>query len=935
MAFDLILISALLCCCTPKEETPSTENNGKDVDMELNITADSSFGEWKEGDELSIIDNTGDHKFSAASSGRTALFKGQGYARALGRIAVYPYLEGLAIDGDSFTVTIPERQQEMQKYSIASSNTKTLKMKALNAGICFSVNSSDILSVDIEGCGAETLCGKAVWNISNKDYSISCDSYGDKSKITLTPKDGETFVRAGEHSVSCYPAKAEKGLIFTLHYKDVSTRFTYEKACQLVAGQSLQAGDIESGAKAVEDESAAFDITKPQFPSSNEPLDLELVFISSASGTNFQWPFVSPKATDIASSWGEGKSSFPCQETRLVLPESKGGYSFQVFASIGLTKNGSASQGLKLGGAVEDYLAFPAIKGLYLTEITWVGGGCTVEKSRIAKTSDGATVKGGEAIYQESLGKGETYTWTLYGSEKETSYKLCAGGADALHFQKIILHYDTVVPEDPSLQFQEVGKDQIPDFSRVGYHWGEKEIPDVPVVMTISAPADNSDALELIQKAIDTAPSPGAVLLKAGTYYVSNTIKMKRSGIVLRGEGEDKTIIKCTSTEDGNGSNKVSALIYLGSSASKVLGDNSKIIAKYVPVGQMWVPVANPEKFAVGDDVYIYRPATPAWIHDLHMDELAELYPGNVNWDPAAYGIYWQRKVMSIDGYKIYLDNPVVMCLGGEEKYGTARLYKGKVARISECGVENLSLDTVYDPSVMTGNDYTDENHCVSAINVTNTEHSWIRNVTTRHFYLSGVDLKSGAKNITVSDCTVLEPVAKVEGGRRYAFHFSASEQCLIKNCLCDDDRHQYVCGGRVPGPNVFLRCRGTHSRSDAGPHQRWATGVLYDNIKVTRDINVQDRAGWGTGHGWAGVNFVFYNCEATSYVVQSPWVTGQNWCIGCIGTKKSTTYSNFKDNYGPRPDGIWESQGSHVSPESLYESQLADRLSKGILIDK
>ena len=110
-------------------------------------------------------------------------------------------------------------------------------------------------------------------------------------------------------------------------------------------------------------------------------------------------------------------------------------------------------------------------------------------------------------------------------------------------------------------------------------------------------------AIELIQKAIDTAPSPGAVLLKAGTYYVSNTIKMKRSGIVLRGEGEDKTIIKCTSTEDGNGSNKVSALIYLGSSASKVLGDNSKIIAKYVPVGQMWVPVANPEKFAVGDDV--------------------------------------------------------------------------------------------------------------------------------------------------------------------------------------------------------------------------------------------------------------------------------------------------------------------------------------------
>lgn len=40
----------------------------------------------------------------------------------------------------------------------------------------------------------------------------------------------------------------------------------------------------------------------------------------------------------------------------------------------------------------------------------------------------------------------------------------------------------------------------------------------------------------------------GVVLLKAGLYEVSNTIKITKSGVILRGEGqgEDGTILKAT-----------------------------------------------------------------------------------------------------------------------------------------------------------------------------------------------------------------------------------------------------------------------------------------------------------------------------------------------------------------------------------------------------
>ena len=145
-------------------------------------------------------------------------------------------------------------------------------------------------------------------------------------------------------------------------------------------------------------------------------------------------------------------------------------------------------------------------------------------------------------------------------------------------------------------------------------------------------------------------------------------------------------------------------------------------------------------------------------------------------------------------------------------------------------------------------------------------------------------------------------------------------------------DRHQFVCGSQVPGPNVFLRCVSTHIRADAGPHQRWASGILYDNMRLDGPLNVQDRAGYGTGHGWVGVNVVCYNCETSYLCIQSPWVTGQNWSIGNIGEKRTATTATrtYSDNLGARPDGIWISPGVHVTPESLYESQLSERHAKG-----
>ncbi|RZL34738.1 MAG: hypothetical protein EOO96_08810, partial [Pedobacter sp.] len=85
----------------------------------------------------------------------------------------------------------------------------------------------------------------------------------------------------------------------------------------------------------------------------------------------------------------------------------------------------------------------------------------------------------------------------------------------------------------------------IPDFSRVGYRQNLVQIPNVPVMLTLSATGDNDE--QKIQNAIDElAKIPfdsrgirGAILLKKGEYKIPGSIRINVSGIILRGEGDE------------------------------------------------------------------------------------------------------------------------------------------------------------------------------------------------------------------------------------------------------------------------------------------------------------------------------------------------------------------------------------------------------------
>jgi hypothetical protein len=163
-----------------------------------------------------------------------------------------------------------------------------------------------------------------------------------------------------------------------------------------------------------------------------------------------------------------------------------------------------------------------------------------------------------------------------------------------------------------------------------------------------------------------------------------------------------------------------------------------------------------------------------------------------------------------------------------------------------------------------------------------------------------------------------------ITGGLRYSFN-NIGQQNLFMNCQATEGRHDFVTGSQVCGPNVFYNCTASQTYSDIGPHHRWAVGTLFDNIITDGAINVQDRGKMGSGHGWAGVTQVLWNCRAKTVIVQSPWTSGKNYSIGTKGERKPGVFND-------RPSGVWEGHNeTNVFPRSLYVAQLMARQNQNL----
>lgn len=481
-------------------------------------------------------------------------------------------------------------------------------------------------------------------------------------------------------------------------------------------------------------------------------------------------------------------------------------------------------------------------------------------------------------------------------------FSLCSLNASA-QTPLIYLENGKLVYTPYANQGQTNAINRVPDFSHSGYRGGGVSLPVLPVAETIT-PVEG-DCRALIQDAINrvSALTPdangfrGAILLKRGLYLVEGSLYIRTSGVVLRGEGNGTTGTVLNATQKSQ-----HTLIILqgsGSGYGEVAGSKARITQDYVPAGATSFEVAAGHSFAVGNKVVIQRTPNEDWITLLDVAQYG--------WVASGYKTTFERSITAVNGNVITVDIPVMDPM--EIRYGGGEVFKSNITgRISESGIENMRLESDFEGD-------SDESHGWNGIQFNRTENCWVRDVVVKYFGYAAVNLSNMSRFNTVQDCAMIDPKSVTTGSRKYSFNLEGnSTSNLFQRCITWGGRHDYVSGSKVPGPNVFLDCVSENTQSDIGPHHRWATGQLYDNV-YGGQMRVQNRKEMGSGHAWAGAQIMFWNCFSTKsdIKVESP-AAARNWGVGCVGVTKNG-------------NGYWESWGTHVLPRSLYLQQLEDRL--------
>jgi hypothetical protein len=457
-------------------------------------------------------------------------------------------------------------------------------------------------------------------------------------------------------------------------------------------------------------------------------------------------------------------------------------------------------------------------------------------------------------------------------------------------------------------------------------------LPNVPVVKIVK-PSGATDETATIQKAIDeVAAMPlvngfrGAVLLEPGTYICSNSISISASGIVLRGSGTNTTTIlmaggRHVAVRVGNFSGRRGYRRPETQDAPEALPETSAtsmaqtlIADAYVPSGMKTFNVADAREFSVGDVIEIRRPVTAAWVHFMGMDNLTRNGRPQT-WIRTNTVIPIQRRIAAISGNQITLDVPLSDSF--DSKYlnppGTIVAKINSPKTLTQAGIENLHVQSPAQRVNHTQELYT-------AVRL-NGEDCWMRSVRIDET-MNSVSL--GGRRITLDNVTV----------NRKALHLGASkpaefapngDQILLNRCSVNADNVWFAAtGSGHAGPIVFLNCTFSGNGHIEG-HMRWTTGMLLDNcVMPDGGIDFKNRGAMGSGHGWGMAWAVAWNCIAKSYVVQQP-PGAYNWAIGCIGD--SVLMSRPFDSEPKLAEGTFDSRGEPVAPQSLYLTQLKERL--------
>lgn len=505
--------------------------------------------------------------------------------------------------------------------------------------------------------------------------------------------------------------------------------------------------------------------------------------------------------------------------------------------------------------------------------------------------------------------------------------------------------------------------DRIMDFSMVGWNEGNTDLPDpnsqVPIIMRLvprpgsDSNADTGDDTDRIQAAIDkvtkqtsasvlnmTTTPTGALVLARGVYKITKPLNIRGSGILFRGDPAGGSRIVCNWDPTG----PRYAIVVEGELDEMLDDTRTPVMADYTPVGSFFLAL-DPSYFqdtglAVGDKVVVTRIGNDRWVEDIGMDDFDTDKKGVKPWKKMQGRMYRTIKSLNAQTGIVQLDAPLPISI--VRRYGGGWVTKYVDNKLRAVGIQFLDMvfpgnfgrttDDMLDEKGRGSQDYRFAYEIFSnyALRIDNAQHVYVSHVTSALFH-NFVSVGTDAHHLTFDSVVHSYPDDMLSG--QSAFQLSG-QLVLIRNSLSQGSFHFFVDINHVMGPNVVHRAQAINvakpyqpmpldfAPGEVGPHMKFCTGMLFDQVVTDGPILIVNRGSMGSGQGFSGANSVVWNSRAREGILTHRARGFQNFVIGSEDLDG--------DDRMPWASHGWkEHLGAEVLPGSLYLRQLADRLDR------
>lgn len=474
------------------------------------------------------------------------------------------------------------------------------------------------------------------------------------------------------------------------------------------------------------------------------------------------------------------------------------------------------------------------------------------------------------------------------------------------------------------------------DFSYSGYKNGEVPLPDeVPgdfhrVVLTSDG---STDVTALLQTAIDEvgARGGGTVFLPEGLYRVDGLLTVEHSGVVLRGEGPERSRLWFTRATQMTDK---ASLTFKGSVEAGELVP----LAEDAPNRSNVLLVTDASGLAPGDSIGVGWKITDEFIERHGMTGVWKSFNGK-------WRTFFRREVVAIDRsaspHRVTLDVPMRYPAFVSDDAGI-RIERGYV---TNCGLASLGISNAVDE------DAAWEALRAHAVDFIGTADCFVENVESFPPPTEppdGFHLQSGGVRVLDSKRVTLERVSMAraqnrgEGGCGYLFEVSRSSEVLIRDSVGREGRHNFIqnwdfgTSGLVllrvestGGVSMSKKTGGMSSLGASEFHHSLAMANLIDSATVNDGFQALNRKHWSSGAGHSATQSVFWNIDGRGFIESHQY--GDGYVIGTSGVSVNDSLLSSFYAEGAEPDDHLEGvgEGRTLFPRSLYEDQLARRLAR------